>query len=78
MIDLYSIRVMGWSMQKRQTTEFMRQALLMAVWRRKPKAKALIHSDQGGQCTSMDWAAFLRAHKLEHPMSRRGGDPPRG
>ena len=48
------------------------QALLMAVWRRKPKTRVLIHSDQGSQFTSMDWASFLRAHNLEHYMSRRG------
>ncbi|WP_157115674.1 IS3 family transposase [Ketogulonicigenium robustum] len=71
-IDLYSRRVIGWSMQSRQTTDVVLQALLMAVWRRKPKGKVLIHSDQGSQFTSMDWAAFLRAHKLEHSMSRRG------
>jgi putative transposase len=44
----------------------------MAVWRRKPKGKVLIYSDQGSQFTSMDWAAFVRAHNLEHSMSRRG------
>jgi putative transposase len=71
-IDLYSRRVIGWSMQSRQTTDVVLQALLMAVWRRKPKAKVLIHSDQGSQFTSIDWAAFLRAHNLEHSMSRRG------
>lgn len=32
----------------------------------------LIHSDQGSQFTSMDWAAFLKHHNLVHPMSRRG------
>ena len=32
----------------------------------------LIHSDQGSQFTRMDWAAFLRAHNLEHSMSRCG------
>jgi putative transposase len=36
-IDLYSRRVVGWSMQSRQTTDIVLQALLMAVWRRKPK-----------------------------------------
>ncbi|MCT2539968.1 IS3 family transposase [Sedimentimonas flavescens] len=71
-IDLYSRRVIGWSMQSRQTTDVVLQALLMAVWRRKPKARVLIHSDQGSQFTSMDWVAFLRAHNLEHSMSRRG------
>lgn len=71
-IDLYSRRIVGWSMQSRQTVDVVLQALLMAVWRRKPQNKVLIHSDQGSQFTSMDWAAFLRAHNLEHSMSRRG------
>ena len=71
-IDLYSRRIVGWSMQNRQTTDVVLQALLMAVWRRKPKNKVLVHSDQGSQFTSMDWAAFLRAHNLQHSMSRRG------
>ena len=79
-----SRRVVGWSMQSRQTTDVVLQALLMATWRRKPKAKVLIHSDQGSQFTSMDWAfavslgpvafprSLLKAHDLEHSMSRRG------
>ncbi len=71
-IDLYSRRVVGWSMQSRQTTDAVLQALHMAVWRRKPKQRVLIHSDQGSQFTSLDWAAFIRAHNLEHSMSRRG------
>lgn len=71
-IDLYARRVIGWSMQSRQTTDVVLQALLMAVGRRKPKNKVLIHSDQGSQFTSMDWASFLKRHNLEHSMSRRG------
>jgi len=51
-IDLYSRRVIGWAMQSRQTTDVVLQALLMAVWRRKPKGKVLVHSDQGSQFTS--------------------------
>ena len=71
-LELYSRRVIGWSMQSRQTTNVVLQALLMAVWRRKPKDEVLIHSDQGSQFTSMDWAAFLKHHNLVHSMSRRG------
>lgn len=71
-IDLYSRRVVGWSMQNRQTTDLVLQALLMCVWRRKPKSKVLIHSDQGSQFTSIDWNSFLKQHNLEHSMSRRG------
>jgi putative transposase len=58
-IDLYSRRVAGWSLQSRQTTDLVLQALLMAVWRRKPKTKGPIHRDLGSQFTSIDWAAFL-------------------
>ncbi|MBB2177557.1 IS3 family transposase [Gluconacetobacter johannae] len=71
-LDLYSRRVVGWSMQSRQTTDVVLQALHMAIWRRKPRSRVLIHSDQGSQFTSMDWTAFIRAHNLEHSMSRRG------
>ena len=59
-------------MQNHQTTDLVLQALLMAVWRRKPKSKVLIHSDQGSQFTSIDWNSFLKQHNLEHSMIRRG------
>ena len=71
-IDLFSRRIVGWSMQNRQPTDLVLQALLMAVWRRKPTSKVLVHSDQGSQFTSIDWASFLKHHNLEHSMSRRG------
>ena len=48
-IDVYSRRVIGWAIQSRQTTDVVPQALLMAVWRRKPKDQVLVHSDQGSQ-----------------------------
>ncbi|MCF6327507.1 MAG: IS3 family transposase [Devosiaceae bacterium] len=71
-IDLYSRRVVGWAMQSRQTTDLVLQALLMAMWRRKPSNRVLVHSDQGSQFTSIDWASFLNQNNLEHSMSRRG------
>lgn len=71
-IDLYSRRVVGWSAQSRMTTDLALQALLAAVWRRKPKLKVMIHSDQGSQFTSRAWQSFLRQHNLDASMSRRG------
>ena len=71
-IDLFSRRVVGWSMQSRMTTDLALQALLSAVWRRKPKAKVMIHSDQGSQFTSKEWQSFLGKHNLDASMSRRG------
>lgn len=71
-IDLFSRRVVGWSAQPRMTTELALQALLAAVWRRKPRTKVMIHSDQGSQFTSREWQLFLSQHNLEASMSRRG------
>ena len=48
------------------------QALLSAVWRRKPKQRVMVHSDQGSQFTSYEWTTFLANHNLEPSMSRRG------
>ncbi|MFX4308362.1 IS3 family transposase [Acinetobacter soli] len=71
-IDLFSRLVVGWSMKSRITTDLVLDALLMALWRRNPKNKVLIHSDQGSQYTSHEWQTFLRHHNLESSMSRRG------
>jgi len=59
-IDLYSRRVIGWSMQSRMKMDLVLSALLMAVWRRKPKSKVIIHSDQGSQFTSLEWQSLIR------------------
>lgn len=71
-VDLFSRRVIGWSMQQRMTKELVLDALLMAVWRRKPKHRVVVHSDQGSQYTSHDWSSFLKSNNLEGSMSRRG------
>ena len=71
-IDLYSRRVIGWSMQSRMQMDLVLSALLMAVWRRKPKSKVMVHTDQGSQFTGHEWQKFLAGHNLEASMSRRG------
>ena len=71
-IDLYSRKVIGWSMQSRIKKELVLNALLMAVWRRKPTRLVTVHSDQGSQYTSHDWQAFLKDNNLQASMSRRG------
>lgn len=71
-VDLFSRRVIGWSMKSRITKELVLDALLMAVWHRSPIGKVLVHSDQGSQYTSHDWDCFLKQHGLESSMSRRG------
>ena len=54
------------------TTDLALQSLLAAVWRRKPKQKVMVHSDQGSQFTSKEWQSFLGKHNLIASMSRRG------
>jgi len=71
-IDLFSRQVVGWSMQPKMHVDLVLNALLMAVWRRKPKNQVLVHSDQGTQYTSSDWQNFLKSHNLVCSMSRRG------
>jgi putative transposase len=71
-VDLYSRRVVGWSMQKTLNRSLAINALLMAVQRRRPRGEVLVHSDQGSQYGSDDWMRFCRDHGLVPSMSRRG------
>lgn len=71
-LELFSRRVIGWSTGSRITKELALDALMMAVWRRKPEGETLVHSDQGSQYTSYDWSRFLDSNGLEGSMSRRG------
>ncbi|WP_092312075.1 IS3 family transposase [Pseudomonas saponiphila] len=71
-LDLYARKVVGWSMKPTLGKELVLDALLMAVWRRKPKTRVIVHSDQGSQYGSDDWKRFCLANHLEPSMSRRG------
>jgi len=71
-VDLYSRRVIGWSMKPTLARELVLDALLMALLRRRPKQPVIVHSDQGTQYGSDDWQRFCRANGLQPSMSRRG------
>jgi len=71
-VDLCSRRVVGWSMKQSLARELVINAVLMAVWRRKPGTSVIIHSDQGSQYGSDDWQRFCFEHNLQPSMSRRG------
>ena len=73
-MDLYSRKIIGWSMGSRMVKELVLDALFMAVWRRKPASRVIVHSDQGSQYTSYEWQEFLKEHGLEGSMSRHGND----
>ena len=71
-VDLYSRKVVGWSMKATLSRELVLDALLAAVWRRKPTSEVLLHSDQGSQYGSDDFKRFCKTHGLLPSMSRRG------
>jgi putative transposase len=71
-LDLYSRAIVGWSMQPTMATELVLDALMMAVWRRRPKNPVMIHSDQGSQFGSDDFNRWCKDNALVPSMSRRG------
>ena len=71
-IDLFSRRVVGWSMQLSLHTDIVLSALTMAVGQRLPGPGLLQHSDRGSQYTSDDYQRALRAHGIECSFSGRG------
>ncbi len=71
-IDLYSRAVIGWPMKPSMATELALDALMMAVWRRKPEQPVIIRSDQGSQFGSDDFTRWCKDNRLTPSMSRRG------
>lgn len=71
-MDLYSRRIVGWSMSASMTAQLVIDALLMALWRRGRPDELLHHSDQGSQYTSEDFQRLLAEHGIVCSMSRRG------
>lgn len=71
-LDLYSRRVVGWSMSDRLCPMLTCAAVWMAIKTRRPKAGLIHHSDQGKEYTCRDYQDILRAHGIRPSMSRKG------
>jgi len=71
-MDLYSRKIVGWSMDKRITKELVINALKMATSHRKPKRGLLLHSDRGTQYASHEYQALLWKNGIICSMSRKG------
>ena len=71
-IDLYSRKVVGWSMGTRMKAQLVCDALTMAIWQRKPKAGLIVHSDQGVQYASHQYRRLLKQHGFVGSMSKKG------
>lgn len=71
-LDLFARRIVGWSMKARMTSDLVTDALIMAIWRRRPDPDLLHHSDQGSQYTCEQFQKLLADHGIECSMSRLG------
>jgi putative transposase len=71
-IDLFSRRVVGWSMKPEMTAQLAPDALIMAIWRRGKPDALLHHSDQGSQYTSAQFQKLMANNGVLCSMSRCG------
>jgi len=71
-LDLYSRQIVGWSMNKNMKATLVNNALLMAIWKRKPKKGLIWHTDRGAQYASNSHRALLKSHGIIQSMSRKG------
>ena len=71
-LDTHSRRIVGWSMDSHMRTGFVVDALEMAVWRRKPSAGLVHHSDRGAQYTAISFGRRLEEAGIVPSMGRTG------
>jgi transposase InsO family protein len=70
--DLYSRRVVGWSLAEHMQSRLVVDALELAVQRRLPDEQLVAHSDRGSQYASEHYQGLLATHGITCSMSRRG------
>ena len=71
-IDLYSRKVVGWSMGSRMKAQLVCDALTMAIWQRQPSEGLIVHSDQGVQYASHQYRQLLKNNGFIGSMSKKG------
>jgi putative transposase len=71
-LDIYSRRVVGWSMATHMRTELVVDALEMALWRRNPAAGLIHHTDRGAQYTALSFGKRLEEAGVVPSMGRAG------
>lgn len=72
LLDAFSRRCLGWSLQRSFEATLVLEALRMAVKQRRPRPGLVHHSDRGVQYASSDYTAQLERHGIQISMSRRG------
>src|SRR3954447_3110743 len=70
--DIFSRRIVGWSMADHMRTELVTDALQMALARRRPEPGLIWHSDQGSQFVSLAFGQQARAAGIARSMGSKG------
>ena len=70
--DLYSRRIVGWSMSAKIDSRLVVNAIQMAIECRRPGPGLVVHSDRGSQYCSDHYQRLLQLHQLRCSMSRKG------
>ena len=71
-MDLFTRRIVGWSMAARMTSPLVEVALKMALQQRQPPPGLLHHSDRGSQYTGKDYQTLMKSNLIEVSMSDAG------
>lgn len=71
-MELYSRKIVGWSLENHMRSELTETALKRALKNRKPPKGLMVHTDQGSQFISDDYRTLLNAWGVKQGMSRRG------
>ena len=71
-MDLFDLKLIGWSYSTRMTSDIAIDALKMAVSNRKMEDNIIFHSDQGSQYISKDFESLLKSFNIKHSYSKKG------
>lgn len=71
-VDLFTRKVVGWSLDSSMTTDLVEDALLNAIRLERPAPGLMIHSDRGSQYASARYQQLLKDHGMICSMSRKG------
>jgi putative transposase len=71
-MDIYSRKIVGWSMDRSLSTELVIRALMMALVHRNPNRGIIFHSDRGSQYTSSSFREILKNYGIVQSNSSTG------
>lgn len=71
-MDLFSRKIVGWSLARNMDVDMVKNALLMAIGRRRPNPGMIHHSDRGSQYACTEYRRLLQIYGITSSMSRSG------